>query len=266
MSPSASIAVADPFRHAMVGVHVEQDGAGVADERRRPAHDDAARRRCRRAGPSTASRTPRQAGGRRSPRPKPPRRPGRERSPRACCCRAPSRRGRARAPRTRRWSCGPRSSPSAANSCGSGISSIDSRKPPRSAKAKVCRVPSGRTVSTEAPAADRAGPDARLRRKRGGTPSSNTSSTASPSGVAIRFGSSGRVVAPKSVAVSVVMPVPMPMMMAAAEQPGARDIDREAEGRDRDGFAEMDRHRVKEARRPPPSRSAARSSPGRSRS
>ena len=58
---------------------------------------------------------------------------------------------------------------SAVKACGSGISSIDSRKPPRSAKANACRAPSGRTVSTEAAeaASARAGqrpqPEARRR-------------------------------------------------------------------------------------------------------
>ena len=49
---------------------------------------------------------------------------------------------------------------------------------------------------------------------------------------------------------SVAMPLPMPMfvpmampvMVGAAEQPRANDVDREAERRDRDRLAEMDRH------------------------
>ena len=58
------------------------------------------------------------------------------------------------------------------------------------ANAKTWRAPSGRTVSTDRADAINAGPDSALSRKRGGTPSSNTSRTAAPSLVAMRFDSS----------------------------------------------------------------------------
>src|SRR5271166_4433873 len=78
----------------------------------------------------------------------------------------------------------------AANTCGSGISSTDSRKSLWSGKEKTCRDPSGRTVSTDVARALSAGPVSSRNPKRGATPSSYTSRTALPLRVSIRFDSS----------------------------------------------------------------------------
>ncbi len=52
------------------------------------------------------------------------------------------------------------------------------------------------------------------------------------------------------------------MVLAAAEQPGAGDVDRQAETGNRNCLGELDRHRREDAADAPRSRSAARSSPG----
>ncbi len=85
---------------APVRVHVQQDRAGVADQAVGPTGDHAGADRCRPADPSRASRTRGPAAGRRSPGPTRPRRPSRGRSRRACCCRVRASRARARVPRT----------------------------------------------------------------------------------------------------------------------------------------------------------------------
>jgi hypothetical protein len=63
--------------------------------------------------------------------------------------------------------------------CGSGISSTDSRQPLREVMAKICRAPSGRTVSTDISAAA-SSLLAHESRKRGGTPPSKISRVNEP--------------------------------------------------------------------------------------
>ena len=51
-----------------------------------------------------------------------------------------------------------------------------------------------------------------------------------------------------AVTMAVRVPVPMMMIAPAAQEPGARDVHSEAEAGDRDRFAEVNRHRRKQAR------------------
>ena len=242
-SPSRLDGLAEVFGHVAVGGHVQQDGAGVADQAEGPAGDDAGAddagervhpQPAEGAGEQQADDHQHRDGG-----------VGHDVDDGGAHV-VVAMRGAVRVLRVRqrRRVSSPRWRP---HREGMGFGDFVDRfkKAGARGKAKTWLAPSGRMVSmVPAASARRSVP---RRRKRGGTPSSKISSGAVPAlvGDCVRLRhrrghGRGR---------GLVM-----VVAAAAEQPGAGDVHDEAEAGDGDRLGEMDRHRGEEAGRPPRSR------------